>query len=175
VTLPRVIETNRLVLRATEPEDWRRAVEIQSNWNVTRNLRMAAFPPDEADTRGWFASHAGEWEAGTAYRFAILSEGRMIGVVDVDGIRDGTGSIGYWLEEAAWGRGYASEAAAAIARFSFEDVGLKALRTGHAVDNAASGKILLKLGFVPVDEVVIPSRARGGDIVQRRYRLVQSD
>jgi RimJ/RimL family protein N-acetyltransferase len=159
------------VLRATEPKDWRRAFEIQSNWNVTRNLSKARFPPDADDMKAWFASHGEEWRSGSAYRFAILCDNRVIGVVDVDGIREGEGSIGYWLEEAAWGRGHASEAARAVVRFSFEDLGLGALLSGHAVDNPASGKILLKLGFVPVGDVMMPSRARGTDLQQRGYCL----
>ncbi len=171
MSLPRNIATERLVLRATEPGDAVRAFDIQSNWNVTRNLRMAGYPPDLADIESWFALHTDEWRSGSAYRFAILRDGRMIGVVDVDGIRDGDGSIGYWLEDAAWGKGYASEAARAVVRFAFEDIGLRSLRSGHAADNTSSGRVLLKLGFNHTGDTTVWSRARATEIVQRQYRL----
>jgi len=171
MTLPRVLRTERLVLRATEAEDWRRAVEIQSDWNVTRNLRMAAFPPDAEETRAWFASHAEEWRNGTAYRFAIVFDGRPIGVTDIDGIGAGEGSLGYWLEEPAWGKGYASEAARGLVAFAFTQVGLTALRSGHVVDNEASGRVLTRLGFVSLGEGTTWSRSRRSEIRHRRYRL----
>ena len=59
-------------------------------------LRMASFPPDRQEIRRWFADHRREWLAGEAYRFAVELEGRMVGVVDVDGIaeREGAWAIG---------------------------------------------------------------------------------
>jgi len=140
---------------------------------VTRNLRLAAFPPDPAETRCWFADHPREWQAGEAFRFAVTLDGGMIGLVDIDGIdwEERDGSLGYWLEPPAWGRGYASEAAGAVVRFAFAELGLARLRSGHAADNAASGRILHKLGFAPLDTVDRVSRPRGETIAQRRYVL----
>lgn len=167
------LATMPLVLRPSAVSDAPRAIEIQSNWNVARNLRMAAFPPDRAGTEAWFASHEQEWRDGTAYRFAILLDNRMIGLTDVDEIANGEGSLGYWLEEGAWGRGYAFEAAQALVRFSFDTVGLRALRSGHAADNVNSGRILTKLGFIHVKDGVTFSKSRGTEILQRGYRLVR--
>jgi RimJ/RimL family protein N-acetyltransferase len=81
------------------------------------------------------------------------------------------GTLGYWLDRAAWGRGYAFEAAHAVTRFAFEDVGLSKLEAGHAHDNPPSGRILTKLGFSPLDTVQRFSRPRGENIMQRRYVL----
>ncbi|MFZ0854475.1 MAG: GNAT family N-acetyltransferase, partial [Hyphomicrobiaceae bacterium] len=75
------------------------------------------------------------------------------------------------LDRAAWGRGYAFEAAHAVTRFALEDVGLTLLKAGHADDNPASGRILTKLGFTPLDTVQIFSRPRGENIARRRYTL----
>jgi RimJ/RimL family protein N-acetyltransferase len=165
------MQTNRLVLRPTCGSDADRAFEIQSDWEVTRMLRMASFPPDREEIGRWFAEHRREWMAGEAYRFAVELQGRFIGVVDIDAIAQGEGELGYWFEPARWRRGYASEAAQAVVRFAFEEVGLTRLRSGHAVDNLASGKVLLKLGFCPLDTVQRNSRSRGESIIQRRYLL----
>ena len=54
----------------------------------------------------------------------------MIGMVDIDGISEREGTLGYWLDLAAWGRGYAFEAADAVTRFAFEDLGLTRLAAG---------------------------------------------
>lgn len=134
-------------------------------------LRMAAFPPDRADIEAWFADHGREWEAGEAYRFAVESQGRFIGVVDVDEISGQEGELGYWFEQASWGRGYAREAAQAVVDFAFGQVRLGKLRSGHAAENATSGNVLLNLGFQPLDIVRVASRSRGQEIQQRRYVL----
>lgn len=136
-------------------------------------LRMASFPPDRTEIEAWFADHQREWLAGEAYRFAAMLDGRMIGLVDIDAIASGEGELGYWFEQEAWGQGFASEAARAVTRFALIEVGLSSLRSGHAADNAASGRVLLGLGFQPLDEVERPSRSRGGSVVQRRYRLTR--
>jgi [ribosomal protein S5]-alanine N-acetyltransferase len=134
-------------------------------------LSMASFPPNRSEIRRWFADHAGEWRAGQAYHFAVELEGRMIGVADIDEIREHDGSLGYWFDRSEWGQGYAYEAACAVVRFARERVRLLKLTAGHAYDNSASGRILSKLGFRPFDVVPRLSRARGGIIMQHRYVL----
>jgi RimJ/RimL family protein N-acetyltransferase len=161
----------RLLLRPSGAPDSERAFEIQSNWNVTRMLRMASWPADRQAIDAWFAGHADEWIAGSACRFAIALEGSMIGLVDVDGISGGSGELGYWLDEPFWGRGYAFEAASALVRFAFDELRLARLVSGHAEDNAASGVILRRLGFDHVRDIQLHSRSRAAPIVQRQYAL----
>src|SRR4051794_10203211 len=97
--------TDRLILRPTSVADAGRAFEIQGDWEVTRMLALASFPPDAQETERWFAGHAREWMMGHAYRFAVLLDDRMVGLVDIDGIEANEGSLGYWLDRAVWGRG----------------------------------------------------------------------
>lgn len=172
-TIPRLpICTNRLLLRPTSAGDAQRAFEIQNDWDVTRMLSNASFPPSRQDVQDWFASHESEWAVGTAYRFAIEHQRRMIGIVDVDEIAGDEGSLGYWLEKSSWGNGFAFEAADALIRFAFlQKVGLSRLTSGHASDNPASGRVLAKLGFTPTEstETFLPSR--GEMILQQHYLL----
>lgn len=167
----RRIVTDRLVLRPTESADAERAFAIQSDWEVTRMLRMAAFPPDPEDMRAWFSDHAREWTEGTAYRFAVEASGHVVGVVDIDEISDRQGELGYWFDRACWGQGYAFGAAQAAVDFAFGAAGLTRLRSGHAADNAASGKILSKLGFRSIGTVQVMSRSRGEAVRQQYLEL----
>lgn len=171
----RTIATARLALRPSTAADVQRAFEIQSDWAVTQMLRMASFPPDRTEIEAWFADHPREWAAGEAYRFAATLDGRMIGLVDIDEIAGGEGELGYWFEQAAWGQGFASEAARAVVRFAFAEAGLLSLRSGHAADNVASGWVLSRLGFRLRDRVERRSRSRGETILQCRYRLDRAD
>jgi [ribosomal protein S5]-alanine N-acetyltransferase len=169
------MRTDRLLLRPTRAADADRAFAIHSDWEVTRMLSAASFPPDRADIRRWFAGHGREWQAGQAYRFAIELQGRMIGVADIDGIREHEGNLGYWFDRSECGRGYAFEAACAAVLFAREDVGLLKLMAGHAYDNPASRRVLWKLGFSSVDVVPRFSRPRGETIMQHRYMLTFSE
>lgn len=55
--------------------------------------------------------------------------------------------MGYHLRPAYWGRGLAQEAGRAIIGFAFEELGAKGLFAGHHPANAASRRVLEKLGF----------------------------
>jgi len=165
------LETDRLVLRPSEGTDASRAIEILSDWEVSHMLARANFPPSEERIRQWFHEHRREWADGAAYRFAILRQARMIGLVDIYGLTGGEGTLGYWLERSAWGRGFASEAATAVVRFAFEKVRLSQLRAAHASDNEASSRVLRKLGFQLLDNIQRFSHSRREEIVQRRYIL----
>jgi RimJ/RimL family protein N-acetyltransferase len=134
-------------------------------------IAAAAFPPNVPEMKRWFAGHESEWISGTAYRFAIELDSRFVGMADIDGIRDGSGSLGYWLDPAVWGMGIATEAAHAVALLGFDALGLMSLRAGHAGDNFASGRVLVKLGFEYVGSVRLHSRSRGMEIDHCRYVL----
>ncbi len=132
-------------------------------------LSLASFPPDRQEIERWFADHPHEWLSGHAYRFAAVLEEKMVGVVDIGGIGEREGTLGYWFDRAVWGHGYAFEAACAVTRFAAQDAGLLKLKAGHAHDNLASGRILTKLGFRRFDTVELFSRPRNEYISQFRY------
>jgi RimJ/RimL family protein N-acetyltransferase len=171
-----VLTTPRLLLRPSDAADAARAFEIRSDPAVSRMLSRARFPPDPDETATWFADHPCEWTEGLAFRFAIARERRMIGLVDLDDVSmDGQeAEIGIWLEQAAWGQGYAGEAARAVIDWAFGPLGLSHVRAGHAKDNAASARLIASLGFRRVGEVAVASRSRGQDVLQHRYDLHRS-
>ena len=163
--------TERLVLRPTVPGDVGRALEIRADVAVARNLATATVPPDTRKMTDWFAIHADEWREGTAYRFAITLDDRLIGVCDLFDIAETQGEIGYWIDRIAWARGYGMEAAKRLVQFGLEDLGLTSLVAGCADDNAASAAILVRLGFTRLADVRIFSTSRQQEISQRRFRL----
>jgi len=166
-----ILTTARLTLRPFSVADAERVTQIESNWNVTRFLRFAPWPPTLDLTRAWLATHAGEWRAGTAFRFAAERDGVVIGCADLAGIGDGGGDLGYWFDEAAWGRGFATETASAVVDFAFGRLGLERLASGRAADNDASGHVLEKLGFTRTGEALVWSRPRQTEILQLWYEL----
>jgi len=62
-------------------------------------------------------------------------------------LKDPPYSVGYYLRPAYWGKGFAAEAGRAVITYAFEMLNAKTLFAGHHPENAASGKVLQKLGF----------------------------
>ncbi|GMA86662.1 hypothetical protein GCM10025868_19120 [Angustibacter aerolatus] len=56
--------------------------------------------------------------------------------------------MGYVLAERVWGRGYATEAARAVLRWAFDTLDLHRVQAEVDTRNAASARVLQKLGFV---------------------------
>lgn len=66
--------------------------------------------------------------------------------------------LGFHLVAEAWGKGLATEAAIAVARFAFRELGEAALFAGHNPNNQASARVLAKLGFERThDELYAPT------------------
>lgn len=86
--------------------------------------------------------------AGTAIPVLVVSGGEIAGTValrvDVD-MR--SASLGYWLGAVHTGRGLATRAVRALARFSFDDLGLLRISAQVAVENAPSRAVLRRAGF----------------------------
>jgi RimJ/RimL family protein N-acetyltransferase len=55
--------------------------------------------------------------------------------------------LGIYLLPPSWGCGLAEEAARAVIKFAFENIGANALFAGHHPANAASQHLILKFGF----------------------------
>ena len=57
-------------------------------------------------------------------------------------------SLGYCLDDGAWGHGYATEAARALLQWAFDKLDLNRVQAEADTRNAASARVLEKLGFV---------------------------
>jgi RimJ/RimL family protein N-acetyltransferase len=81
--------------------------------------------------------------------------------------------VGWRLARPFWGRGYASEAAAASVRFGFDEVGLDEIVSMTAVTNARSRRVMERLGMDrdPDDDFEHPSVPPGPLRAHVLYRL----
>jgi RimJ/RimL family protein N-acetyltransferase len=57
-------------------------------------------------------------------------------------------TMGYCLSDAAWGQGFATEAAGALLQWAFATLNLNRVQAQTDTRNTASGRVLEKLGFV---------------------------
>ena len=73
----------------------------------------------------------------------------VIGGVRIEIMRaaNRTASLGYTVDPAHWGQGYATEAARRVAAFGFDDLRLNRIEATCHPDNPASIRVLRKLGM----------------------------
>ena len=79
---------------------------------------------------------------------AIGSIGLLIGSQSNFDLPDNEGELGYWSGVPFWGRGFIPEAARALIRRAFVDLGLETLWCGYFDGNEKSKRCQEKCGFV---------------------------
>lgn len=92
-------------------------------------------------------------------------------------VQNGTGTLGYWMRTRCAGRGYMTEACAAVLLWLFDELGLARVAVEAATGNRASIRVIEKLGFthegVLRSAQAIPTRRRRLD--WNTYSLIRRD
>jgi len=182
--LPRqpLIRTGRLTLRRPEARDAEAITAALANYRVAKMLTRVPQPYHLEDAEEWLASFGVSGQE--AWVFAItlggvrailspeleaangnVSDG-LIGVISIEWREAGSRAgwhLGYWLDEACWGKGIMTDAVnAVVARFFSVMMG-ETLYSSVMADNPGSLRIQGKLGFdvTGVEDVYAASRAQG--------------
>ena len=151
VIVPTVLTTERLALRFLTADDAAAQYAIFSDPAVMRYWSSAHWTePAQADAL--IAKAQADYAAGTALRWAVerRDTGAMIGNVNLYGFFDANRrcDIGYALAQAHWGQGLLGEAMAAALAHGFDTLDLNRVEADIDPRNAASAKVLERLGFV---------------------------
>ena len=146
-----MLETQRLILRKWTEED-------------AESLFEYAKDPEVGPITGW-PPHKNVEESKNVIRnvlngaecYAICRKENNIAIGSIELIlnshtdmteRDDECELGYWLGQPFWGRGYMPEAASALIRHGFEDLGMTTIWCGYYDGNRKSKRVQEKLGFV---------------------------
>jgi len=147
------ITTARLVLREFATDDWPEVLAYQRD-----PLYLRFYPwtdRTEAEVRDFVQKFVDQQTEVPRRRFQLaitMPDGeRLIGNC---GIRrkaenDWEADIGFELAPAYWGQGYASEAASSMIDFGFRELQLHRISSWCIADNAASARVLERLGLRP--------------------------
>jgi ribosomal-protein-alanine N-acetyltransferase len=145
------LETARLRLRPFADSDADALFALHSNASV---LRYWDSPPwsDPARAERFLAACREMEKEGSGARLAMdrASDGSFIGWCSLTRWNPDyrSASMGYCLEEAAWGHGYATEAARAVLQWAFATLDLNRVQAEADTRNEASARVLEKLGFL---------------------------
>jgi [ribosomal protein S5]-alanine N-acetyltransferase len=139
-------------LRPLEPEDAPALLELR-----VRN-RVFLEPWEPVRDESWYTLAAQRADIASGIEGARADRRRVLGIFDPELVGRialnevirgvfGNAYLGYFVDEAVNGRGYATEAVRQVVRFAFVDMGLHRVQAAVVPGNEASVRVLEKAGF----------------------------
>ncbi len=147
----------RVLLRALGAADFASWQEVRRR-NAERLLpweaRRPAGQPDVVESKRAFEARCEAVERertnGSAYRFGVFVDGAFAGEMNLGSVQRGAFQnvyVGYWIDEIWAGMGLTPEALVVALRFAFEELGLHRVQVSIIPRNAASRRVVEKLGL----------------------------
>jgi RimJ/RimL family protein N-acetyltransferase len=157
-----VLETERLLLEPLDESRLEEFIALTADHDVMRYWApCGAFERDVAEQN--FAASLARLDAnGFGRRWIVAKESRVgLGMTDTkhfgpgySGVSPDEVEIGWMLQRAAWGYGYATEAGRAVCDEAFERLGLESVVAEHHPANRASARVIEKLGMTFERDIV---------------------
>jgi len=155
---PPVLTTERLILREFRPSDAEDMYEYACRPDVTRYVTWDPHP-DVEYTRNWLEFIQGKYKEGSFYDWAVIKRSengfrgseppKMIGSCGFTSIdlNNNIAEIGYVINPAYRGQGYAPEAAEAVMAFAFDKLEINRIEARYIIGNDPSRRVMEKLGM----------------------------
>jgi RimJ/RimL family protein N-acetyltransferase len=143
------IQSTRLVLREMAAADWQAIHAYNRAPEFYRFLPIA--PPTGEATRGFVALCLARASEHPRRHFDIVLQergfGGVVGTLRLSLRGRGSGDVGYAIRPQSWNRGFATEALGALLAAARSPLGLREIWATVDPDNAASCRVMEKLGF----------------------------
>jgi RimJ/RimL family protein N-acetyltransferase len=181
--LPAEIETERLILRAYQPDDAALYFNmVRENWDhlyefLPENVQAMQSEEDAGAILRWLN---GEYQQRNLFLFGLWEKttGRYVGETYLANPDWHVPSIelGYFLVQKATGQGYATEAARAVLGCAFDYQNMSRVDLQCRADNTASQRVAERLGFRQEGCQRLRHRKKDGTLVDRLwYGLLRKD
>ena len=143
----KVIETERLILRTLKMEDIDAVMAFWGDREVMKYCGGAGTKERETRALKYYINMQKERNF-SPYLTLLKESGQIIGVCGFNPPNNGyDAELMYHLAIKFWGKGYATEAAAACIDYAKEQLKIKKIGASIDPENNASQKVLEKLGF----------------------------
>ena len=139
-----VLETERLILRVPNLGDAKAVAQLANNRKIAEMTLLIPHPYGIEDAAQWIATPPAETRH---WKFGIhAGDDGFVGACGFTERDEGL-TIGYWIGEPFWGRGYATEASRALIDHIFSTTDLDGIAANCRVTNPGSRRVLEKCGF----------------------------
>jgi ribosomal-protein-alanine N-acetyltransferase len=143
-------------------------------WDPQRDADFFTLPVQHRTLRHQLNSHA----AGSLLPLLLATPTSVVGRITLSGITRGvvqSGSLGYWVDAHYAGRGVMTAALESVVRFARDDLKLHRLEAQTLLHNAASQRVLAKLGFEQIGLAPRYLRIAGTWQDHRLFHLILDD
>lgn len=99
------------------------------------------------DTQGFVENALSKTASGVESHYIMMADDQPLGIIGLIDIKDGSGSVGYWIDRAHGRRGLTSAALEQLKTIAFNELGLNRLRLEYLEGNEASARVAARCGF----------------------------
>ena len=171
---PAPIEGERLVLRVFAAGEAAALAGLLIDFEVVRFAGEIPWPYDPGQASSFIAQSHRHFAHGRDCVFAIerQEDSALVGCIALHADAGGqVARLGYWLGQAYWRRGYATEAIALVLAFGFTERPFTRIEAEAHVGNTASWKAMERAGMMFEGIVDLEFRFRGFTAPARRYAI----
>ena len=170
---PPELRTDRLLLRPYRMADVDDVFATASDPEWGRYIQVPApYTPRDAEE---FVARVVLTDPADNLRWAVVHEGRVVGNVDLTPGPEGVAELGYALARPLWGQGLVTEAARAVLAHGFEAMSLVRIFAYAVPANAASLRVLEKLGMKREGLLRSHRQIRGEYVDDAFYSLLRDE
>ena len=167
------LSTSRLILRTVRACDAEALTALADNYKIAVMLARLPYPYKIEDARNFIAWVEEKRSDEGIFGLYRKPEEALIGVCSYEMRHNDAPELGYWLGEAHWGKGYMSEAVAAVIAHAFTVNKHERLLSGCRLQNAGSRRVLEKAGFEHVGRYEIDSLVLKAKLPGHRFCLTR--
>ena len=138
--------TERLILREFRGDDWPAILAYQSDPLYLRYYEWTERTPEAVQALVQMFLDQQREQPRRKFQLAVtlMPDRQLVGTcgIRMDSADAREGDVGYELSPKHWGQGYATEAARAMVRFGFAELGLHRIWSWCVADNVGSARVL---------------------------------
>jgi len=137
---------SKISIRYQQVGDARRFFEILNSPNFHY---FPAKPKTIRAEKEFLRKNAALRQSGEQLNYSILINGKVVGAtgIHIESRRRHSAEIGYFVDEAYWGRGIACEAVRQLEKIAFTELGIVRIEINMVKKNKASERVAIKCGY----------------------------
>ena len=170
------LETERCILRYPSRNDALDMLSAFTSPSFPKDLPLGLLSSLD-EVHGWIDHCQAGWAEGRIYSWVVEHKHNtnLVGQTTLARIPDtDSWSLAYWIHPDYWGGGYATEAAQKVLQFGSDTLKVTRFWAGSALWNAASERVLRKLGMQYVTTNPTGYTIQGKPVPTKEFELVMT-